>query len=342
MILILILILVTLCGRVSTTRDLLLSLSVPNSAVSINELLVTSIVTNTGDHSLRLLNHPQTVLSHLPTRVFHISRGNITPDFTGLIVHYSPDYVVQKNNSDDFTFLDPGQTYERIHSLAGVYNFTGTGPGEYQANNSGKIVIVKAETNSTRFKISGGLVQSRKTAPNRFNSFAQSTQMLQSGCTIDQQNIISEAAKYADQYISNALTYLQTINGYTPRYGAWFGAYGPQLAETVKFHYANMVGRAMVTAYDCMPDSCRDGAVAYVWPQQPGVIHFCNWFWSRPPYGSNSKAGTIIHELSHFTGTVDHVYGEVGSLELARSSPSLAVGNADSHMYFAENSATLP
>ncbi|KAF8749089.1 peptidyl-Lys metalloendopeptidase [Rhizoctonia solani] len=235
MILILILILVTLCGRVSTTRDLLLSLSVPNSAVSINELLVTSIVTNTGDHSLRLLNHPQTVLSHLPTRVFHISRGNITPDFTGLIVHYSPDYVVQKNNSDDFTFLDPGQTYERIHSLAGVYNFTGTGP-----DNSGKIVIVKAETNSTRFKISGGLVQSQN-RPNRFNSFAQSTQMLQSGCTIDQQNIISEAAKYADQYISNALTYLQTINGYTPRYGAWFGAYGPQLAETVKFHYANMV-----------------------------------------------------------------------------------------------------
>ncbi|ELU38680.1 hypothetical protein AG1IA_07291 [Rhizoctonia solani AG-1 IA] len=333
MILILILILVTLCGRVSTTRDLLLSLSVPNSAVSINELLVTSIVTNTGDHSLRLLNDPRTVLSHLPTRVFHISRGNITPDFTGLIVHYSPDYVVQKNNSDDFTFLDPGQTYERIHSLAGVYNFTGTGPGEYQiesydsfyhVDNSGKIVIVKAETNSTRFKISGGLVQSRKTAPNRFNSFAQSTQMLQSGCTIDQQNVISEAATYADQYISNALTYLQSINGYTPRHGAWFGAYGPQLVETVKFHYANMVGRAMVTAYDCMPDSCRDGAVAYVWPQH------------------NSKAGTIIHELSHFTGTVDHVYGEVGSLDLARSSPSLAIGNADSHMYFAENSAMLP
>ncbi|CAE6462701.1 unnamed protein product, partial [Rhizoctonia solani] len=349
MILVLVVLLVAWSGSVSTTPNLSLSVSLRKS-LSIDEPSVISLVTNTGNHSLKLLNHPQSVLSHLPTRVFRITQGNTTVDFTGIIVNYSPHYVARKNNSVDFTYLAPGQTHEQDHVLTEAYDFTRTGPGEYcfktysrfyHVDESGNIVVIDAEASSARFEVTRGLARPRKISFNRLNSFAVNSQMLQSGCTADQQNVIIEAATYADQYISNALTYLQSINGNTPRYQTWFGIYEPQQAETVKSHYANSVGRAMTSAYDCMPDSCRDGAIAYVWPQQPGVIHFCAWFWSRPPYGSNSKAGTIIHELSHFTGTEDHVYGEVGSLELARSAPMLAVTNADSYMYFAENSLLL-
>jgi hypothetical protein len=78
--------LVAWSGSVSTTPNLLLSVSLRKS-LSIDEPSVISLVTNTGNHSLKLLNHPQSVLSHLPTRVFRITQGNTTVDFTGIIVN---------------------------------------------------------------------------------------------------------------------------------------------------------------------------------------------------------------------------------------------------------------
>ncbi|KEP50728.1 deuterolysin M35 metalloprotease [Rhizoctonia solani 123E] len=343
-------VLVASCGIVLSTPSLTLSISVPKSASSVDELSVTATITNTGKYPLKLLNHPQTVLSHLPTRVFDIRRGNDTPEFTGMAVHYSPDYVIQKNNSVDFTFLAPGQTSKHVHALAGVYNFTRVGTGEYQIEGyhrfhhvdaSGQIASFDAETQPVRFELTGGLARSQRIALKSTGFSNGPTQMLQSACTPDQQNMITEAATYADQFISDALAYLQITSRDTPRYGTWFGMYDSQRIETVKSHYASNLGRAMLSSYDCMPDSCQDGSVAYVWRQRPGVIYFCNWFWARPSYGSNSKAGTIIHELSHFAGTEDYVYGEVGSMDLARSAPLSAVMNADSHMYFAENFPAL-
>lgn len=49
-------------------------------------------------------------------------------------------------------------------------------------------------------------------------------------------------------------------------------------------------------------------------------------------------------QSSHFTkngGTDDHVYGQSAAKALAKSNPSQAIDNADSHEYFAENNPTL-
>lgn len=67
-------------------------------------------------------------------------------------------------------------------------------------------------------------------------------------------------------------------------------------------------------------------------------------FWNAPATGTNSKAGTIIHESSHFTangGTGDLVYGQSGCKLWALLFPNSAVENADSHEYFAENTPAL-
>ena len=61
---------------------------------------------------------------------------------------------------------------------------------------------------------------------------------------------------------------------------------------------------------------------------------------SAPLTGTDSKAGTLVHEMSHFNvtaGTDDHVYGQSGAKSLAISDPAAALDNADSHEYFAEN-----
>lgn len=59
-----------------------------------------------------------------------------------------------------------------------------------------------------------------------------------------------------------------------------------------------------------------------------------------PGQGTDSKAGTLIHEMSHFTvvaGTDDIVYGQTGAKNLANSNPDSTIRNADSHEYFSEN-----
>jgi peptidyl-Lys metalloendopeptidase len=66
----------------------------------------------------------------------------------------------------------------------------------------------------------------------------------------------------------------------------------------------------------------------------------CNAFWSAPSTGTDSKAGTLVHEMSHFNvvaSTDDWAYGQSAAKSLAISNPSKALDNADTHEYFAEN-----
>jgi peptidyl-Lys metalloendopeptidase len=81
-----------------------------------------------------------------------------------------------------------------------------------------------------------------------------------------------------------------------------------------------------------------------VYPTQPYKIYVCKAFWSAPLTGTDSKGGTLLHEMSHFdvvAGTDDNVYGQAGAANLAITNPDAAVQNADSHEYFGENTPAL-
>lgn len=76
---------------------------------------------------------------------------------------------------------------------------------------------------------------------------------------------------------------------------------------------------------------CSD-TYAYVYPDTFGYIYLCGAFWSAPATGTDSKAGTLIHESSHFTkngGTEDYVYGQSSAKSLASSNPAEATENAE-------------
>lgn len=82
---------------------------------------------------------------------------------------------------------------------------------------------------------------------------------------------------------------------------------------------------------------------AYVYPNDPGYhIYVGDLFWrqndSPPPM--DSRAGVLIHELSHFSdvgGTHDHVYGQEESASFAETFGSKeSLDNADSVEYFFE------
>ena len=60
--------------------------------------------------------------------------------------------------------------------------------------------------------------------------------------------------------------------------------------------------------------------------------------------GTDSKGGTLVHEMSHFTvvaGTNDWAYGQQAAAQLAAGNPARAVANADTHEYFGENTPHL-
>ncbi|MBT1443220.1 peptidase M35 [Shewanella sp. JM162201] len=123
------------------------------------------------------------------------------------------------------------------------------------------------------------------------------------------------------------------------RYNTWFGAFNTSRWNTVSGNFSS-IDSALNTqplTFDC---SCKKSYYAYVYPTQPYKIYLCNAFWSAPVSGTDSKGGTIVHEMSHFNvvaGTDDIVYGQSGAKNLAQTNPDQAIQNADSHEYFAEN-----
>lgn len=163
-----------------------------------------------------------------------------------------------------------------------------------------------------------------------------------SKCTASQQSTITTAVSTAQGMANDGNNYLGA-NKTGQRYTKWFGSYDAGRYSTVKAHFA-----AIKSAFDTKPITvdcgCKKTYYAYVYPTQPYTIYVCKAFWSAPMAGTDSKGGTLVHEMSHFNvvaGTDDHAYGQSAAASLAISNPSQAIDNADSHEYFGENTPAL-
>jgi peptidyl-Lys metalloendopeptidase len=125
------------------------------------------------------------------------------------------------------------------------------------------------------------------------------------------------------------------------RYKTWFGAYTSSRYSTVQTHYNNLKNAFSGQTFQLDCDCASDNSLyAFVYANQPYHVHLCGAFFAAPATGTDSKAGTLVHETSHFTvvaGTNDNAYGQTACKKLATKNPNKAVDNADSHEYFAEN-----
>lgn len=183
-------------------------------------------------------------------------------------------------------------------------------------------------------------------------------------CTAAQEEVIQTAAYIASLYVADAEKYLTLNTRGTDRFETWFGTYQDDHHAAVLEHFTNMRRTDVKTyTYDC---ACEDGddiygkspssppvsllgslyirssvlLTAYVYPTLFGHVYLCGQFMAAPLHGTDSKAGTMVHEASHFienAGTLDIAYSTENAQFLALSDPSQAIMNADSHEYFAEN-----
>jgi peptidyl-Lys metalloendopeptidase len=161
-------------------------------------------------------------------------------------------------------------------------------------------------------------------------------------CSTTRQSTLRTALSYAERISLNSRNYLNSLPS-TSRptdtaYKTWFGAYTTSRYSTVQSHFNNIYSafNTKTVTFYC---DCTSSAYAYVYANQPYRIHLCNAFWNAPTTGTDSKSGTLVHEMSHFSvvaGTQDYAYGQSACRSLATSNPDRAINNADNHEYFAE------
>ncbi len=316
-------------------------------------------VTNTGQRAARVPRWqlPQEVLQ---TNLFRVTRDGQPVRYEGAMIKRGLP------GAADFAVLRPGQTWRSVVDLAATYDLSR--PGDYtvalvsplqHASLSGGRKLTTArgtpmllKSPTLRFWHDGGVAPfAQKLDPNASRKPCNPRKqdcgggggggdISFVGCSAGETSTATSAVNAARNYSENAKGYL---NGGTvgPRYTTWFGAYTSNRYATARTHFVD-IDAAMdqnngEITINC---GCNQNYYAYVYPNRPYEIFVCRAFWSAPLTGTDSKAGTLIHEMSHFNvvaATDDIVYGQSGARNLAATDPNGALNNADNHEYFAEN-----
>jgi peptidyl-Lys metalloendopeptidase len=293
----------------------------------------------------------QTPLAGLDADVFDVTRDGEAVPYSGRLIKFG------RPAPEDYVRIPAGGELSAVVDLGAAYDFSRRGEyavrysvnvqdalrddmpakiggiGELASN--GVFMAVDRDDRSADFR--DGLAPIPGKAGS--TSFA--------GCSSGEQNGLSTARGNATTYSSGSKSYLDghTASTAGPRYTTWFGAPTTSLYNTVGDHFDAILAafqNAAIT-FDC--GTCRsdpnyNNYYAYVYSSQPYTIYLCGAFWSAGATGTDSKAGTLVHEMSHFNvtaGTNDNAYGQTACKKLAQKSPRKAVDNADSHEYFAEN-----
>ena len=260
------------------------------------------------------------------------------------VAYLGTNYKRGLPTSADYVTLQPGESFTRTVDLGKYYDLSQTG----------KYSIRYDVAASSLFSEKGNAFRKDTLASNKIDLAIEGranyvlpviTPDAVTGlnsynrCSGTQQATLVSARNQASTYAANALSYMYAGTA-GARYTTWFGSYDLNRFTTVKYHFET-IGQAIDTAsikFDC---SCKQkNAFAYVYTNQPYTIYICSLFWTAPLAGTDSKGGTLIHEISHFTvvaSTDDWAYGQGAAQNLAITDPNKAVDNADSHEYFAEN-----
>jgi len=305
-----------------------------------DDISITFSLTNEGVSSARMLRW-QTPLDGIEADIFEVTLDGEPVPYIGKLIKRAAPVAA------DFIEIQPGETVSTVIDLSAVYDMSRR--GEYAVRFRGAIEEA-AGPQPLDAPAEGTAPQSRGIESNEVrlwiegseSPFSLDVSALYLGgttnCTNSQKTTLTTAVTNATSISTKAYNYLVS-NGNSTLYRYWFGAYTSSRLSTVKSHYSSLkdaLGNKSITI-DC---GCTGNYYAYVYPTQPYKIYVCKAFWSAPAKGRDSKAGTLVHETSHFNvvaKTQDYVYGATGAHDLALSSPTKAIANADNHEYFAED-----
>jgi len=285
--------------------------------------------------------------------IFHVMRDGVEVAFMG------PHYKRPAPTENDYIKLKSGESLTKTFELTANYDMSGSGQYDVtyevkslhlfsnhgQQKKAMRTNVAALSSNTVSFYFDGistkGGNNKGKPGGGGGSSDCIDGTCFTGRCSNSQQTEIISALAAADGLANNAVSYFNShsANNVSERYTTWFGEGTSSRFNTAKANFQaidDAIDNKPV-AFDC---SCKKSYFAYVYPNQPYKVYLCRAFWNANELGTDSRAGTIIHEISHFNavaGTDDVVYGQSGAKSLAISNPDQALNNADSHEYFAEN-----
>lgn len=332
----------TAAAPITGKNPIRVSMFAANGAVEV-------ILTNTSNKIARVPKY-QLPMGELQAKLFQVSRDGEQVAYEGPMIKRGLP------SAGEFAILRPGQSLRSVVDLAdaydmrkgGTYTITLASPLQHASMSDGSML-----KNNRGLPLTLQSAPLRMYAPGKLPSVKGKGKpggggttgtvvdgISYVGCSTTQISDAGTAVNSARGYTQGAKGYL-TANNQGPRYNTWFGAYTSSRYNTATQHFT-----AIDTAMDQSGGQvkincgCNQSYYAYVYPTKPYEIFVCRAFWSAPNTGTDSKAGTLVHEMSHFdavAGTDDVVYGQTGAKNLAMTDPAGALNNADSHEYFAEN-----
>lgn len=324
--------------------EIQVSLSVAKGTLSAREDVAVQVtLTNVSAQPVQLLKW-YVPGEGLKEGLFSVTRDGEAVEYIG------PHFKRVAPRAEDFIVLAPGESVSGSAPVSGLYDLSKSGNYtiSYAAHGlaqHGMVLTKAAQLDSNHVNL---FIEGRASGQPELQAQGVVTgqSLSYSGaCTSTEQSAISTAVSSAKTYANNTSTYLNGISSGTTRYTTWFGSYTSTRLSTARSHFTN-IKNAFANAAIVVDCSCNDsGTYAYVYPSSPYKIYVCGAFWSAPNTGTDSRAGTLIHEMSHFTvvaGTDDWVYGQSAAKSLAISNPTNALDNADNHEYIAENNPSLP
>lgn len=265
------------------------------------------------------------------------------------VTYLGAHYKRMMPTAKDYVMLAPGKSYTQKVELSALYDMSVTGNYTLRYRTESMSLFNGGEASRAGGEM--GTIQSDRIALFINGRDMRSTEVVQTGeaglsysaCSSSQQTAIATSVSSAKTYANNSVSYL-TAGTKGSRYTTWFGTYSSTRYATAKSHFT-AIKSAFDTKNVVVDCTCTDsGTFAYVYPSQPYKIYVCGAYWRAANTGTDSRAGTMIHEMSHFNAvaaTDDHAYGQSAAKSLAISSPTKALDNADSHEYFAENTPAL-
>jgi peptidyl-Lys metalloendopeptidase len=296
-------------------------------------------ITNPTDTSIRVLKW-FTPTEGVTEPLFTVTLAGELVAYVGMLVkHATP-------TEQDYLTLAAGESLSSDVNLSAYYDLSVS--GNYTVNYAVSSLELYGEagnqagslaSNTLNLSIEGRPTRAPQAIPVQMVSGTNTF----NGCSPSQQTDLINARNAASTYATDVVIYFMA-NKQGARYTTWFGVYDLSRYNTVSSHFSaisNAVDTANPMHFDC---TCTSYWYAYVSPSSPYNIYLCSAFWAAHLTGTDSKAGTLIHEISHFyavAGTTDYVYGQSGAKDLAISDPTNAIFNADSHEYFAENTPPL-
>ncbi|MEO8764936.1 MAG: M35 family metallopeptidase [Ginsengibacter sp.] len=305
-----------------------------------------------------------TPLEGLKSDCLAVSKNGRRISYDGLLIKRG------QPRPEDFVALQPGQSASSKINVGAAYNIASAGKIKVDYNPEkltllneqptgdslakslpagvAKKVQKKIETKPASFTIRGGTKQQLPIGAQLRQADQKKEAMAKKkpkpvvglmpcvfkGGTSDQQDIVNKAHQNGYDLTLNVLKEMANNS----EYKLWFGKYSGSRFKKVKNDYKKIRAEfeAKQFTYDLTSQGCDTGVFAYTY-KGGTTIWLCDGFWQAPDTGTDSRAGTLVHERSHASAfTDDIVYGQEGCKKLAISAPAQAVNNADTHEYFAK------